>query len=108
MSRERAQRRAARQAEADAVRAARQRRTRRREARRALARRLRPRLPDRRTGRLFARRSSGERAVIAVGALVALVLVWLGLGDLSTRIAGTVLVLIAIPAVTILLFDRRI
>jgi predicted small integral membrane protein len=105
-------------AEAEAARTARQRARERRERRRALLRRLRPVLPDRlpfsgrprrrRTGRLFARRTRGQRAAVAIVALAALVLVWLGIDSLSTRIALTALIGIATPALTVLAFDRRI
>jgi Flp pilus assembly protein TadB len=108
VSKERARRRAVRLAEAEAARTARQRTRERRDRRRTLLRRLRPALPDRRTGRLFARRTRGERAAVAIVVLAALVIVWLGVDALSTRIALTVLIGIATPALTVLVFDRRI
>jgi Flp pilus assembly protein TadB len=108
VSRERARRREARLAEAEAARAARQRTRDRRKRRQALLRRVWPTLPDRRTGRLFARRTRGQRAAVAITALAALILVWLGIDSLSTRIALTALILIATPALTVLVFDRRI
>jgi cobalamin synthase len=108
MSKERARQRAVRQAAAEASRAARQRAVRRRERRRALLRRLRPRLPDRRTGRLFARRTRAQRAGVAVVALTALAVVWFGLDPLPTKVALTALILVATPAITVLVFDRRI
>jgi predicted small integral membrane protein len=108
LSKERAKRREVRLAEAEAARTARQRARDRRERRRALLRRVRPALPDRRTGRLFVRRTRGQRAAVAIVALAALVLVWLGVDALSTRIALTMLIAIAIPALTVLVFDRRI
>lgn len=108
MSRERARRRAERLAEAEAARAARQRAVRRREQRRAIVRRIRPTLPDRRTGRLFARRSPAQRAGIGVVALTALAFVWLGIDSLATRIALTAVIVIITPALTVLVYDRRL
>jgi Flp pilus assembly protein TadB len=108
MSRERARRRAARLAEAEAARAARERARRRAERRRALLRRLRPRRPDRRTGKLFARRSPGERAAISTALLGVLGLTWLLIDSLPTRILITVVVGLAAPALVVITFDRRI
>ena len=108
MSKERARRRAVRLAEAEVLRARRQRRTRRRERRRAVLRRIRRAIPDRRTGRLFPRRTGAQRASIAIGALVALALVWLGIDSLATRIGLTILIAVAIPALTVVVFDRRL
>ncbi len=108
MSKERARRRAQRLAEAEAARAKRQRVALRRQRWRALRRRLRPRLPDRRTGRLFARRSPAQRAGISIVALVTLGFVWLGIDSLATRIALTALIVIATPALTVLVYDRRL
>ncbi len=105
MSKERARRRAARLAEVQARRAAAERRARRR----AMLRRLRPPLPRRRrTGRLYARRTRAERASIAVGGLVVLGLIWYVLDlSLTVRIAITALLLLALPAVVVITFDRR-
>jgi hypothetical protein len=108
VSRERAKRRAERLAEAEAARAKRERATQRRQRRRALLRRIRPTMPDRRTGQLFARRSPAQRAGIGVVALCALALVWFGIDSLATRIALTALIAIATPALTVLVFDRRL
>jgi len=108
VSKERARRRAARLVEAEAARVKRQRAVLRRQRRRALLRRLRPTLPDRRTGRLFARRSPAQRAGIGIGALVALGLVWFWIDSLATRIALTALIIIATPALTVVVYDRRL
>ena len=108
MAKERAQRRAVRLAEAEAERARRARVQARAARRRALTRRLRPRLPQRRTGRMFARRSRGQRAAIVTGGLGVLVLVWLLVGSLTLRVAITVLVVLVAPALVVLTFDRRI
>jgi hypothetical protein len=108
VSKERARRRAVRLAEAEATRAKRQRAVLRRQRRRALLRRLRPTLPDRRTGRLFARRSRAQRAGIGIAAVVCLGFVWFGIDSLATRIALTALIVIATPALTVLVYDRRL
>jgi Flp pilus assembly protein TadB len=108
MSKQRALRRAARLAQAEKARAVRERTLRRRAARRELTRRLRPRLPDRRTGRLYPRRSRAQRAAIVLAAGVALTLIWLLADSLATRIALTALVAVGSPALIVLTLDRRI
>jgi hypothetical protein len=105
VSRERAHKRAARLAEAARGRAKRERAAARTARRRALRRRLTPR--QRRTGRLYARRAFAERATIAVAAATALGLIWWQFDDLATRLALTVLVAVAAPALVVLTFDRR-
>lgn len=107
MSRERALRRAARVAEAERARMARERAATRRARRRAVARGLVPHRPDRRTGRLYPRRSAAQRGLIALVAVAALVLIWLEFEDLATRIALTALVVVAAPALVVLTLDRR-
>jgi hypothetical protein len=108
LSKERALRRAERQAAAEAARAARSRAVRRRARRRAALRRLTPRLPDRRTGKLFARRTRGERTAIALGVLLALLLIWVYVDPLLARVGLTALVAVATPIVVVLILDRRI
>jgi hypothetical protein len=103
MSKERALRRAARAAEVARARVARERV----ERRRAILRKLRPRLPDRRTGRLYPRRTRAERAAIVVGAAVALCWIWLTVDSLPTQIGLSALVLIATPVLVVLTLDRR-
>ena len=107
MSKERARRRAVRLAEAERERAVRARVVARRQRRRALLRRLTPRLPDRRTGRLFARRSRGERAGVLVLSLVAVMVIWLLVDDLALRIGLIALLLLVLPAVVVIALDRR-
>jgi hypothetical protein len=107
VSKERAQRRAVRLAEAERDRARRARIVARRDRRRALARRLRPRLPDRRTGRLYARRAFAQRAGIALTAILAVWLVWWKFDGLATRLALTIVIAVAAPAAVVLTFDRR-
>ncbi|MFC4108104.1 hypothetical protein [Micromonospora zhanjiangensis] len=106
MSKERARLRAARQAEAERQRAARARKSARRARRRAVLSRLVPQLPDRRTGRI-GRRSRGERAGILAGALVALAAIWLLVDELALRIVLVVLLVLALPAVVVLVLGRR-
>ena len=107
MSKERARRREAREAEAEAARARRQRSLVRRDRRRAVLRRLTPRLPDRRTGRLFARRNRGQRAAIVVLTLAAVGAVWQFVGPLALRLALIGLLLLALPAFVVIALDRR-
>jgi hypothetical protein len=103
VSKTRALRRAARQAEVARAAAARERRARRR----ATLRKLRPRLPDRRTGRLYPRRTRAQRAGIAVVGATVLAFVWLYVDSLPTRIALTALVIVASPVLIVLTLDRR-
>jgi hypothetical protein len=107
VSRERALRRAARVAEAERARLARERAAARRARRRAVARSLVPHRPDRRTGRLYPRRSTAQRGLIAVVGIAALVAIWLEFEDVATRIALTALVVVAAPALIVLTLDRR-
>jgi hypothetical protein len=104
VSKERARRRAEREALATSQRVRRERKTRRR----AAIRRLVPRRKIRRTGKLFARRTRTQRAIIATGVLLALVLVWSLVDSLSTRIGLTAFVVVATPALVVLTLDRRI
>ena len=108
MSKERALRRAERQAAAEVTRAVRERAVRRRARRRAAVRRLTPRLPDRRTGKMFARRSRAERAAIAIGVFLALLVIWSYVDPLLARVGLTALVAVATPIVVVLILDRRI
>jgi Flp pilus assembly protein TadB len=104
VSKERAIRRAAREAAAERARLHRERR----ERRRAAFRRLVPKRPRNRTGKLFARRTRAQRATIATGVLLALVLVWTLVDSLLTRIGLTLFVAVATPALVVLTLDRRI
>ena len=106
MSRERALRRAAREAEATRRKARRERARRRAARRRALIRRLRP--PRRgRTGHLYPRRAWTERIGIALVALLAIGFVWWRFDDLTTRLALTIVIAVAAPAVVVLTLGRR-
>jgi Flp pilus assembly protein TadB len=108
VSKERARRRAVRLAEAERERAIRARKATRRQWRRALVHRLTPRLPDRRTGRLFARRSRGERAGVAALSLALLGVIWFLVDDLALRLALILLLLLVLPAVVVIALGRRI
>lgn len=108
MSKERARRRAVREAEAERARAVRARRVARRQWRRTLLRRLTPRLPDRRTGRMFARRSRSQRAGVAVLSIAVLGAIWFLVDDLGLRLALIMLLLLVLPAVVVIAFGRRI
>lgn len=107
MSKERAQRRVQREAEQQRARLARERRQARRAKRRALIRRLTPRLPDRRTGKMFARRSRAERITIGLVAALVVAAIWWYFDDLGAKIALTALVIVALPALIVLTLDRR-
>ena len=107
MSKERALRRAAREAEAAAARAARERAAARRAKRRQLLRKMTPRLPDRRVGKMFPRRSYGERVMIVTGLLAGVALIWWNFDDLLTRLALTGALIVVLPAIVVIAFGRR-
>ena len=103
MSKERAQRRLARQAEA----AQRQRAAERRASRGRLRRALRERFSRRgRVGKLSTGRSRAQFAGIAVGLTVFHVLAWYFVTSWPVRIALLVLSLLALPALVTLTLDR--
>ena len=79
-----------------------------RRQRRAALRRLVPKVRIGRTGKLFARRSRAQRSVIALFVLVALLLVWTLVDSVSAAIGLSALIIIATPALTVLVLDRRI
>jgi Flp pilus assembly protein TadB len=108
VSKERARRRAARQAQAEAERARRARSVARRQRRRTLLRRLTPRLPDRRTGRLFVRRSRAERAGVVVLSLLAVAAIWALVDNVALRLVLIVLLILALPAAVVIALGRRI
>jgi hypothetical protein len=76
--------------------------------RRAAVRRLVPKVRIGRTGKLFARRSRAQRSVIATIVLVVLALVWLYVDSVAARIGISALIIVATPALTVLVLDRRI
>ena len=107
MSKERAIRRAAREAQAAKARAARERAVARKTRRRQMLRRVTPRRPDRRVGKLYPRRSYGERVLIVLATAVAIWLIWSYVASFATRIALTATLVIVAPAIIVLAFGRR-
>jgi len=59
------------------------------------------------SGRLFARRSRGERALIGVIAVLTLVVIWTVLPSLALKVMLSLLFLLALPVLVIVAFDRR-
>jgi Flp pilus assembly protein TadB len=104
MSKERARRRAERLAVLEKEKAARARKVARRQRRRTLVRKLTP--ATRSSGRLH-RRSRGERIGIAVVPLLAAAAIWLLVPDLALRIVLTAMIIIAVPALVVLVLGRR-
>ena len=104
MSKERARRRAERLAVLEKEKAVRARKVARRQRRRTLVRKLTP--PSRSSGRLH-RRSRAERIGIVLVPLLALAVVWLFVPDLPLRIVLTVMIVIAVPALVVLVLGRR-
>ncbi|GAA2342412.1 hypothetical protein [Dactylosporangium salmoneum] len=84
------------------------RRHERKRARRAAMRRLVPKVHVGRTGKLFARRSRKQRVIIAILVLAVLVLVWTSLDSWPARIGISAILIVATPALTVLVLDRRI
>jgi Flp pilus assembly protein TadB len=104
VSKERARRRAERLAVLEKEKAARARKVARRQRRRAVVRRMTPKVGS--SGRLH-RRSRGQRIGIAVVPLLAAVLVWLLVPDLALRIVLTAMIVIAVPALVVLVLGKR-
>lgn len=105
MSKERARRRAEREALAEQARAKRERaEARRRRWRSILARFTRP---SRRTAKLIPGRSMGERVFIAAIAVGLALVIWSQVEELNTRIGLTVLLVLMLPVLAVLSFDRR-
>ncbi|HZM81315.1 MAG TPA: hypothetical protein VFC19_36780 [Candidatus Limnocylindrales bacterium] len=59
------------------------------------------------SGRLFARRSRGERALIGVVGLLSLVIIWTVVPSMALKVLLSLLLLLALPALVIVAFDRR-
>jgi Flp pilus assembly protein TadB len=104
VSKERALRRAERLAVLEKEKAARARKVARRQRRRTLVRKLTP--PTRKSGRLH-RRSRRERIGIALVPLLVLVAIWLLIPDLALRIVLTAMIVIAVPALVVVVLGRR-
>jgi len=104
VSKERARRRAERLAVLERQKSVRARRVERRQQRRALVRRLTPK--SRNSGRLY-RRSRAQRVGIAVVPLVAIAAVWLLVPDPALRVVLTATLVVAVPALVVLVLGRR-
>jgi Flp pilus assembly protein TadB len=105
VSKERARRRAERDAARAVAEAKRQRQERRRAWRAALVQRLRP--PSRRWAWGLGRRTPGQRSALIGFALAALLAVWYFVDSWPSRIALGLLVLLALPVVAVVTFDRK-
>jgi hypothetical protein len=103
LSKERAKRRALLEAE----RAERMRRHERKRTRRAAVRRLVPKVRVGRTGKIFPRRTAKQRLIIAILVLAVLTLVWTSIDSLPARIGISAIIVVATPALTVLVIDRR-
>lgn len=105
MNKERALRRAAREAEQAKLRVKRARVEARRAKRRRIVSRLRKQLRPGKTGRL-GRRSKGQRAAIAVGTALGLILIWTLVGSVALSVALSLLLVLTLPVLVVLAFDR--
>ncbi|GGN04275.1 hypothetical protein FHR83_001223 [Actinoplanes campanulatus] len=104
MSRERARRRAERLAVQEREKAVRARRVARRDRRRVFLRSLKPRFG--RDGRLY-HRSRRQRIGIVVVTLLAVAAVWTLIPDLPLRIILTAMLVLAVPALVVVVLGRR-
>ncbi|WP_328467147.1 hypothetical protein OHA21_48210 [Actinoplanes sp. NBC_00393] len=104
MSKERARRRAERLAVLEKEKAVRARKVARRGRRQALVRRLKPRFG--RDGRLY-HRSRRQRIGIVVVTLLAVAAVWTLIPDLALRIILTAMLVLAVPALVVVVLGRR-
>ncbi len=108
MSKERARRRAEREAARAAAEAVRLRRFRRRAVLHDWLRRLRRLRPAaRRSAWGLGRRSPAQRSMIVGVGLALLFAVWYFVDSLATRIALSLLVLLVLPVLAIVSFDRK-
>jgi Flp pilus assembly protein TadB len=104
----RAQKRAEREARIRAVQAKQARREAWRKRRRAIWRSATLHaLRQRSTGSLLAKRSRPQRAILAVFVLVALFVIWWGIASTALSIALTVLLVLAVPVLAVVAFDKR-
>ena len=106
MSKERARRRAERLAVLEKEKAARARKVARRQRRRQLVRRLTPTVGLGRPGRIY-RRSRGERIGIVLVPLLAVAAVWLFVPDVPLRIVLTIVIVMALPALVVVILGRK-
>ncbi|MEV4348936.1 hypothetical protein AB0J83_31145 [Actinoplanes sp. NPDC049596] len=84
--------------------AARARRVERRARRRALVQRL---APQRRSSGTLHRRSRGERLGIVLLPLAAIAAIWLWVPETSLRIVLTLLIVLAAPALVVVVLGRK-
>jgi hypothetical protein len=59
------------------------------------------------SGRLLARRSRGERALIGVVGVLGIVVIWTAAPSFGFKVLLTLLLLLALPVLVIVAFDRR-
>jgi Flp pilus assembly protein TadB len=114
VSKERAQRRAAREHEAGLRAAARAAEQERRERRTARSRALRARTSDRlrtrpsgRQGGVLAQRRRRQNTALAAVLIFLNVVVWMSRPDWEARLGALVVTLLAFPVLRLLLFSRR-
>ncbi|MFF5083101.1 hypothetical protein ACFY36_39165 [Actinoplanes sp. NPDC000266] len=105
MSKERARRRAERLAVLEKEKAARARKVSRRVWRRSLLNRLTP--PRVGSSGTLHRRSRGERLGIILLPLVAIAAIWLFVPETSLRIVLTLLIVLAAPALVVVILGRK-
>jgi Flp pilus assembly protein TadB len=106
VSKERARRRAEREAAKAVAEARRLRRDRRRAWRRRVVRSFKPKV--RRRAWLLARRSPGQRALIIGVGIAALGAIWYMVDSWPLRVAFTLLLVLLLPVLVIVTFDRRV
>jgi hypothetical protein len=104
VSKERARRRAERLAVLEREKAARARKVARRQRRRVLVRMLTPRIG--RPGRIY-RRSRGQRIGIVLVPLLVAAAVWLLVPDLALRVVLTIVIVLALPALVVVVLGRK-
>ena len=104
MSKERARRRAERLAVLEREKAGHARKVARRQRRRRLVQSMKPRFG--RDGRLY-RRSRRQRIGIVVVAAVAVAAVWILIPDTALRIILTAMIILATPALVVVVLGRR-
>jgi Flp pilus assembly protein TadB len=107
VSKERAERRAARQAERDAAAARRERAQARKTRRSALMRRWRPHDRRGRPDSMLAQRRRRQDASVAFVMLSVLVVSWILLDGWAARLTVVLISALAVPVLVTLLFDRR-
>ncbi|WP_433829384.1 hypothetical protein ACQP2E_08000 [Actinoplanes sp. CA-015351] len=104
MSKERARRRAERLVVLEKEKAVRARRVARRNGLRSLRQKLTPRFG--RNGRIY-HRSRRQRIGIAVVTLLAVAVVWTFIPELALRVILTALLVLAVPALVVVVLGRR-